>query len=83
MEDRVRKALRKVLKEFLDTSKSRVDMTKVTEAEMIAFEKAMSYAATFVEGQIGSMEKLAAESKIVEENNMIQPGRLIDFFEEE
>ena len=48
MEDKVRKALRKVLKEFLDTSKSKVDMSQVTDAEMTAFEKAMTYAASFV-----------------------------------
>ena len=48
MEDKVRKALRKVLKEFLDTSKSRVDTSKVTDAEMKAFENAMIYAAGFI-----------------------------------
>ena len=77
MEDRVRKAIRKVLKEFLDTSKSKVDMSKVTDAEIAAFEKAMTYAAGFVNER---EEKIVAEVKTKD----TQPKSLSDlFFNEE
>jgi hypothetical protein len=80
MENKVRNALRKVLKEFLDTSKSRVDMTKVVDADMIAFEKAMTYAASFVNSQEVNN---AAGSSIAEHDKQKQHQSLVDLFFEE
>ena len=77
MKDKVRKALKKVLKEFLDTSKSRVNMSEISESDMVAFEKAMTYAASFVQSK---EEKLAAESIELEYSEDLQSSSLADLF---